>query len=112
MRQQISHVEHITGLGGEFRDLSSGVMLAPELTNALHDFGIRRFYKHQVKFWRRWKYCMFTIWIGISIFDKSKQADAIEAALRGGNVCICTATSSGKSLTYNVPVIQVAIFYS
>ena len=35
------------------------------------------------------------------------QVDAISTLLRGENVTVCTATASGKSLCYLVPIIQV-----
>jgi len=34
------------------------------------------------------------------------QAQAVEAALAGENVCVVTPTASGKTLCYNVPVLQ------
>jgi DEAD/DEAH box helicase domain-containing protein len=34
------------------------------------------------------------------------QTDAIEAILRGENVCVVTPTASGKTLCYNVPVLN------
>jgi DEAD/DEAH box helicase domain-containing protein len=34
------------------------------------------------------------------------QAEAVEAALRGENVVIATGTASGKTLAYNLPVLQ------
>lgn len=56
------------------------ISLDPRITKALESRGITRFYKHQ--------------------------ALAIEAALRGHHVIIATATASGKSLCYTVPVLQ------
>lgn len=34
------------------------------------------------------------------------QADAVEAALRGENVVLATGTASGKTLAYNLPILQ------
>ncbi len=34
------------------------------------------------------------------------QAEAVEAALRGDNVCVVTPTASGKTLCYNLPVLN------
>lgn len=42
---------------------------------------------------------------GISQFFRH-QAEAINAALGGSHIAIATATSSGKSIVYNVPVIR------
>ena len=43
------------------------------------------------------------------LYFPTLKAEAIQAALDGKNVVVCTSTSSGKSLTYNVPVIQVCM---
>jgi DEAD/DEAH box helicase domain-containing protein len=37
------------------------------------------------------------------------QAEAIEAVMRGDNVVIATGTASGKTLCYNLPVLQAAL---
>ncbi len=37
------------------------------------------------------------------------QAAAVEAALRGENVVVVTGTASGKTLCYNLPVLQAAL---
>src|SRR4030042_3335008 len=34
------------------------------------------------------------------------QAAAVEAALRGENVALATGTASGKTLAYNLPILQ------
>ncbi len=54
--------------------------LLPALQDALQARGIDRFYTHQ--------------------------SVAIDAALAGSNVVVATATASGKTLCYNIPVIQ------
>ncbi|MFZ0546444.1 MAG: DEAD/DEAH box helicase [Candidatus Promineifilaceae bacterium] len=54
--------------------------IAPSLIAALESRGIHHFYTHQVQ--------------------------AIEAVLRGENVVVSTATASGKSLCYTIPVLQ------
>lgn len=56
------------------------VEIAPTLRQALEERGIGRFYTHQ--------------------------AQAIEAVFRGKDVVISTATASGKSLCYTIPVLQ------
>src|SRR4030042_429927 len=37
------------------------------------------------------------------------QAEAIEAALNGENVVVVTGTASGKTLCYNLPVVQALL---
>lgn len=37
----------------------------------------------------------------------NSQAESIQASLAGKNVVVATLTSSGKSLCYNVPVLEV-----
>ncbi len=59
---------------------SLGCELHPQLQKALHQHGIPNFFTHQ--------------------------AAAIQAALNGENVVIATSTASGKTLCYNVPVLQ------
>lgn len=54
--------------------------LSERLLGALHERGLEQFFTHQ--------------------------ASAIDAAQRGENVVIATATASGKSLCYTVPVLQ------
>jgi DEAD/DEAH box helicase domain-containing protein len=54
--------------------------LDPRLTQALQQRGIDKLYTHQVK--------------------------AVEAVLGGENVVVSTATASGKSLCYTIPVLQ------
>src|SRR5262249_1835029 len=39
----------------------------------------------------------------------SHQAQAVEAALSGHNVVVVTPTASGKTLCYNLPVIQACL---
>lgn len=61
-----------------FADLSRN--LSPGLTDRLREAGFGKFYRHQ--------------------------AEAIDAALMGRDVMVVTGTSSGKSLCYNVPVLN------
>lgn len=37
------------------------------------------------------------------------QADSVEAALRGDNVAVVTGTASGKTLCYNLPILQTTL---
>jgi DEAD/DEAH box helicase domain-containing protein len=54
--------------------------LRSDLRDGLHRSGIDRLYAHQ--------------------------AEAVEAALRGENVVLSTGTASGKTLAYNLPILQ------
>jgi len=54
--------------------------LDPRLADLLRDRGIGALYRHQ--------------------------AAAVEAALRGGHVAVVTPAASGKTLCYNLPVLQ------
>jgi len=77
-RGQIAHVEKLPARAARFADLSRP--LHPRLMEALKAQGITRFYAHQ--------------------------AAAIDAVRRGQNVAVVTTTASGKTLTYNVPVLE------
>ena len=57
--------------------------LSPQLVEGLKARGLRDLYVHQTQ--------------------------AVEASLRGENVCVVTPTASGKTLCYNVPVLQAMI---
>ncbi len=75
---QIAHVETVPSREAEYGDLSEP--LPGPLARALEAAGIERLYSHQV--------------------------DAIEAVRRGRNVVVVTGTASGKTLCYNVPVLE------
>ncbi len=77
-RQQIAHVERIPGREARYADLDRP--LHPRVAAALRRVGITRFYTHQ--------------------------AQAINAARAGHNVMITTGTASGKTLCYNIPVLE------
>ncbi|MDW8366391.1 MAG: DEAD/DEAH box helicase [Abditibacteriales bacterium] len=77
-RGQIAHVEKLPARAARFADLSRP--LHPRLMAALRTQGITRFYVHQ--------------------------AAAIDAVRSGRNVAVVTTTASGKTLTYNVPVLE------
>ncbi len=78
---QIVHVERIPGRKARYGALARP--LPPRLEAALRDAGITRFYTHQ--------------------------AQAINAARDGHNVIITTGTASGKTLCYNIPVLEALI---
>lgn len=75
-RRQIVHVETIPPRPAVRR----AVPLPPPLEKALTDMGIEALYAHQ--------------------------AEAVEAVRRGENVVVATGTASGKSLCYNLPVLE------
>ncbi|MHB9038142.1 MAG: DEAD/DEAH box helicase [Armatimonadota bacterium] len=77
-RGQIAHVERIPARAAAWRDVEPPV--SGETADALDRLGITRFYVHQ--------------------------ADSIEAVRRGEHVVVVTATASGKTLCYNVPVME------
>lgn len=76
--EQIAHVELIPRRNGEYSDVEPPV--GGQIGEALQRQGIYSFYSHQ--------------------------AESIEAVRRGENIVVVTATASGKTLCYNVPVIE------
>ncbi len=76
--EQIRSAEHMPAREARFGQLSAP--LPPELAAVLAAEGIEQLYSHQV--------------------------DAVEAARRGEQVVICTGTASGKTLCYNLPVLE------
>ena len=71
-------IRHEPAAGGSYQDVPESV--APVLRCALADRGIRQLYSHQ--------------------------AEAFEAIERGQNVVVVTPTASGKTLCYNLPVLN------
>jgi DEAD/DEAH box helicase domain-containing protein len=71
-------IRHQPAAPGEFADVPAS--LAPALTQALIGRGIRQLYSHQ--------------------------AEALEHANAGRNVVVVTPTASGKTLCYNLPVLN------
>jgi DEAD/DEAH box helicase domain-containing protein len=78
---QLVHVEEIPARSAAYESLAQP--LAPALEQALAKQGARRFYTHQ--------------------------AEAINAARAGAHVMVATGTASGKTMCYNVPVLQAAL---
>jgi DEAD/DEAH box helicase domain-containing protein len=78
---QVVHVEEIPARPAEYGQLAAPLLSA--LRDALHKRGVERFYSHQ--------------------------AEAINAARAGKHVMVATGTASGKTLCYNVPVLQAAL---
>jgi DEAD/DEAH box helicase domain-containing protein len=65
------------------RYVATAVALHPLLAQAMAERGVERLFSHQ--------------------------AAAVEAVLRGENVVVATATASGKSLCYHLPVLQTLL---
>jgi len=78
---QITHVELIPARPAQFADLTDG--LHADVERALAEQGIERLYVHQV--------------------------DAIEHIRQGRNVVIVSGTASGKTLCYNIPVVETVL---
>ncbi|KAI3726829.1 hypothetical protein L1987_66635 [Smallanthus sonchifolius] len=76
---QLVHVEEINGRIANFVEIPA--YLSEQMQSALKSSGVSKLYSHQ--------------------------AESIEASLTGKNVVISTMTSSGKSLCYNLPVLEV-----
>jgi DEAD/DEAH box helicase domain-containing protein len=75
---QIVHVEHIAPRSARYGKLAQP--LAPRLQRALEERGVEKLYAHQ--------------------------AQAINLARQGHDVVVSTGTASGKTLCYNIPVLQ------
>jgi DEAD/DEAH box helicase domain-containing protein len=81
LAQRITRWQRLSARPGRYADFPSGI--DPRLVTALHHQGIERPYTHQ--------------------------ATAVSAALRGENVVVVTPTASGKTLCYNVPVLNTLL---
>lgn len=80
-RGQIEHLQHIPAREARFGRLDHQLPLA--LQQALQGVGIRELYVHQ--------------------------ADAVNAVRAGQDVVISTSASSGKTLIYNIPVLEAVL---
>lgn len=78
---QLVHCERIAPREAHYANLSRP--LAPALQRVLAQLGVKRFYSHQ--------------------------AQAINAARQGRSVMVATGTASGKTLCYNVPVLDAVL---
>ena len=79
--EQITHIERIPPRAAVWADLERP--LAPRLREVLASQGVERFYTHQAR--------------------------AIDAARDGRHVIVATGTASGKTLCYNVPVLEALV---
>ena len=77
----ITHWQHLPARPAQYAECPSGI--DRRLVEALRQRGIERLYTHQ--------------------------ASAASAALRGQNVVVVTPTASGKTLCYNLPVLNTAL---
>ncbi len=75
---QIVHVETIEARDASLQETARPI--APEIRDALKAFGIKELYVHQ--------------------------AQAVDAVRRGEHIVVVTGTASGKSLCYNIPVLE------
>uniref|UniRef100_J3L8W3 DEAD/DEAH-box helicase domain-containing protein n=1 Tax=Oryza brachyantha TaxID=4533 RepID=J3L8W3_ORYBR len=75
---QITHVEEIPGREATFAELPAH--LSSSMRDALRSIGVTRLYAHQ--------------------------AQAVQSAVSGEHIVVSTSTSSGKSLCYNIPVLE------
>ncbi|XP_058226891.1 uncharacterized protein LOC131335514 [Rhododendron vialii] len=78
-RGQMVHIEEISARVANLVDIPEE--LSENMKSALRCIGINRLYSHQ--------------------------AESVRASLAGKNVVVATMTSSGKSLCYNLPVLEV-----
>ncbi len=79
--RQVVHVEEIPAREAVYKEVPGGIH--PSVRAALAKEGIERLYGHQ--------------------------ADAIEQVRQGRNVVIVTSTASGKTLCYNIPVVETLV---
>ena len=75
---QIAHTEHIPRREASYRKLAEP--LASGLQDCLNEHGLLHLYTHQ--------------------------AEAVDKAQQGENVMVATSSTSGKTLCYNIPVLQ------
>ena len=80
---QIVHVEQLPERPAVFADLKEGEQLHPLVVKALEKQRISRLYSHQ--------------------------AEAVRLVRSGKNVVIVTGTASGKTLCYNIPVVETLL---
>ncbi len=78
---QIAHIQHIPARTARYGELERP--LHPNLQERLEALGVRRLYAHQ--------------------------AEAVNAARDGEHVTVVTATASGKTLCYNLPVLDAVL---
>ncbi len=80
-KDQIVHVEHIPARDADYAELDEP--LVDDLQNCLREHGLLPLYTHQ--------------------------AEAVNYARRGKNVMVSTSSASGKTLCYNIPVLEAIL---
>jgi len=80
-RGQIAHIEHIPPRQASYGELDHP--LAANLQQCLNEYGLLPLYTHQ--------------------------AEAVNIARNGGNVMVATSSASGKSLCYNIAVLEAIL---
>ena len=80
-RDQIVYTEHIPAREANYTELDKP--LTTNLQDCLNEKGLLPLYTHQ--------------------------AEAVNAARKGGNVMVVTSSASGKTLCYNIPVLEALI---
>ena len=78
---QVAHIEYIPSRSARYADLD--VPLPGELQDCLRAFGLLSLYSHQ--------------------------AEAVNSTRRGENVMVSTSSASGKTLCYNIPVMEAML---
>ncbi|CAA0820868.1 Unknown protein [Striga hermonthica] len=78
---QVVHIEKISARSAKYVEIPC--QLSDNVKSALNRVGITRLYSHQ--------------------------AESIQASLAGKHVIVATMTSSGKSLCYNIPVVEALL---
>ncbi len=78
---QIAHIEHISPRDANYAELDKP--LAASLQDCLNEQGLLSLYAHQ--------------------------AEAVNSAREGRNVMVATSSASGKTLCYNIPVLQALL---
>ena len=83
-KSQITHIEHISPRSAVFADLDKPLPVI--LEKSLREKGLLPLYSHQ--------------------------AEAINHVHQGSNIIVVTSSASGKSLCYNIPVIETFLNYA
>lgn len=107
---QIVHVEDISARRAAYVEIPHE--LSENMRSALRSTGITQLYTHQVWIFSRLHATALlrkTSWLmcfNYFFYSWYLQAESIQASLSGKNVVVATMTSSGKSLCYNLPVLE------
>lgn len=79
-------------------------VLSDNMKSSSKCLGITKLYSHQVKLFLHHNFFYnYTMW---GCWNSWSQAESILTFLSGKNVEVATMTSSGKSLCYNVPLLE------